>query len=66
MLMGVASVIRVCQADFRGLIQNVDGVWVHGFVGNIEFSNILHAELLAVYYGLLMAWGFGNIFNLFP
>jgi ribonuclease HI len=41
---------------FGGLIRNSFGAWVQGFVGNIGFSNILHAELLAVYYGLTMAW----------
>ncbi|MCI31244.1 ribonuclease H protein, partial [Trifolium medium] len=24
--------------------------------GNVGFSNILHAELLAVYHGLILAW----------
>jgi ribonuclease HI len=42
-------------SGFRGLIWNSVGAWVQGFVGNIGFSNILHAELLAVYYGLVMA-----------
>ncbi|CAJ2652542.1 unnamed protein product [Trifolium pratense] len=46
-------------SGFGGLIRNRDGVWVHGFVGNIGFSNILHAELLAIYYGLVLAWDFG-------
>jgi ribonuclease HI len=41
---------------FRGLIQNSECVWIQGFVGNIGFSNILHAELLGVYYGLAMVW----------
>jgi uncharacterized membrane-anchored protein YitT (DUF2179 family) len=61
MLMGVAS---PSVSGFGGLIRNADGVWVHGFAGNIGFSNILHAELLAVYYGLLMACGFGIIFKI--
>jgi hypothetical protein len=39
------------------LIRNSDGAWVHGFVSNIGFSNILHAVLLAVYHGLVLAWG---------
>jgi hypothetical protein len=30
--------------------------WIRGFAGNIGFSNILHAELLAVYHGLRLAW----------
>jgi ribonuclease HI len=28
--------------------------------GNIGFSNILHAELLVVYHGLVLAWGLEN------
>jgi len=46
-------------SGFRGLIRNFDGAWIQGFVGNIDFSNILHAELLGVYYGLAMAWEIG-------
>ncbi|PNX79511.1 ribonuclease H, partial [Trifolium pratense] len=41
---------------FKGLIRNFDGAWVHGFAGNIGFSNILRAELLTVYCGLVLAW----------
>jgi ribonuclease HI len=44
-------------SDFGGLIRNSVGAWVHSFVGNIGFSNILHAELLEVYHGLVLAWG---------
>ncbi|GAU24184.1 hypothetical protein TSUD_84190 [Trifolium subterraneum] len=43
-------------SGFGGLIQNFDRTWVHGFAGNIGFSNILHAELLAMYHGLVLAW----------
>ncbi|CAJ2657171.1 unnamed protein product [Trifolium pratense] len=43
-------------SGFGGLIRNSDGAWVHGFSGNIGFSNILHAELMALYHGLLLAW----------
>jgi len=46
-------------SGFEGLIQNYDGAWIQGFIGNIGFSNILHAELLGVYYGLAMAWEIG-------
>ncbi|KAK2458793.1 hypothetical protein QL285_005909 [Trifolium repens] len=42
-------------SGFGGLIRNSNGAWVHGFSGNIGFSNILHAELLALYHGLLLA-----------
>jgi ribonuclease HI len=48
-------------SGFGGLIRNSDGAWVHGFAGNIGFSNILHAELLALYHGLLHAWELGII-----
>ncbi|GAU30888.1 hypothetical protein TSUD_15740 [Trifolium subterraneum] len=41
---------------FGGLIRNADGAWVHGFFGNLGFTNILHAELLTIYKGLLLAW----------
>ncbi|GAU50646.1 hypothetical protein TSUD_333850 [Trifolium subterraneum] len=43
-------------SGFRGLIRNSDGAWVQDFIGNIGFSNILHAELLAVCHGLALAW----------
>ncbi|MCI41164.1 ribonuclease H protein, partial [Trifolium medium] len=43
-------------SNFGGLIWNSDGAWVQGFAGNIGFSNILHAELLAVYHDLALAW----------
>ncbi|GAU47648.1 hypothetical protein TSUD_27720 [Trifolium subterraneum] len=43
-------------SGFGGLIHNSKGAWAHGFVGNIGFSNILHAELMALYHGLLLAW----------
>jgi ribonuclease HI len=46
-------------SGFGGLIRNSDGTWIQGFAGNIGFSNILHAELLGVYYGLVMAWEVG-------
>jgi ribonuclease HI len=42
---------------FGCLIRNSDGMWVHGYTGNIGFSNILHAELMVVYHGLVLAWG---------
>jgi len=46
-------------SGFWGLLRNEDGAWIHGFAGNIVFSNILHAELLAIYHGLRMVWEFG-------
>jgi ribonuclease HI len=46
-------------SGFGGLIRNSDGAWVHGFAGNIGFSYILDAVLMAVYHGLVLAWGLG-------
>ncbi|KAK2425361.1 hypothetical protein QL285_035613 [Trifolium repens] len=43
-------------SGFGGLIRNADGAWVHGFYGNLGVTNILHAELMAIYKGLLLAW----------
>jgi ribonuclease HI len=46
-------------SGFKCLIQNSNGVWVHGFAGNKRLSNILHAKPMAVYHGLVLAWGLG-------
>jgi len=46
-------------SGFGCLLRNDDGAWYSGFSGNIGFSNILHAELLAIYLGLRMDWEFG-------
>ncbi|GAU12548.1 hypothetical protein TSUD_182620 [Trifolium subterraneum] len=43
-------------SSFRGLIRNADGAWVRGFFGNLGVTNILHAELMPIYKGLLLAW----------
>ncbi|PNY17625.1 ribonuclease H [Trifolium pratense] len=42
-------------SGFGGLIQNCNSAWIYGFAGYIGFSNILHAELMAVYHGLTLA-----------
>jgi hypothetical protein len=55
MNVGGSSISNLGVSGFGGLIRNSDGVWVHDFAGNIGFSNILHAELLAVYHGLILA-----------
>ncbi|PNX89622.1 ribonuclease H [Trifolium pratense] len=33
-----------------------DEAWIHCFVGNLGVTNILHAELMAIYKGLHLAW----------
>ncbi|XP_058784717.1 protein TAB2 homolog, chloroplastic-like [Vicia villosa] len=35
------------------------GAWVYGFAGNIDYSNILRAELIAIYHGLRKPKEFG-------
>ncbi|GAU21723.1 hypothetical protein TSUD_328480 [Trifolium subterraneum] len=42
-------------SGYGGLIRNADGAWIHGFFGNLGVTNILHAELMAIYKGLLLA-----------
>ncbi|KAK2448759.1 hypothetical protein QL285_008006 [Trifolium repens] len=41
---------------YGGIIRNADGVWIHGFFGNLGVSNILHAELMAIFKCLQLAW----------
>jgi hypothetical protein len=43
-------------SEYGGLIRNAYGAWVHGFFGNLGVTNILHAELMAINKGLLLAW----------
>ncbi|GAU35482.1 hypothetical protein TSUD_384370 [Trifolium subterraneum] len=52
----VSSIGNPGVSGFGGLIRNADGAWVHGFFGNLGVTNILHAELMAIYKGLLLAW----------
>ncbi|KAK2421190.1 hypothetical protein QL285_031846 [Trifolium repens] len=54
-----SSIGNLGVSGFEGLIRNSNSVWVHGFAGNIGFSNILHAKLMVVYHGLVLAWGLG-------
>jgi ribonuclease HI len=51
-----SSISNLGISGFRGLIRNANGVWVHGFFGNLGVTNILHAELMAIYKGLLLVW----------
>ncbi|PNY06668.1 ribonuclease H [Trifolium pratense] len=51
-----SSISNLGISGFGGLIRNADGAWIHGFFGNIGVTNILHAELMAIYRGLLLAW----------
>ncbi|KAK2425147.1 hypothetical protein QL285_035429 [Trifolium repens] len=43
-------------SGYGELLRTADGAWVHGFFGNLGFTNILLAELMAIYKGLLLAW----------
>jgi hypothetical protein len=58
----MASLTIVLNVDGSSLRKH-DGSWIFGFEGNIGISSILHAELLAIYHGLWVAWetGYTNI-----
>ncbi|GAU11445.1 hypothetical protein TSUD_344360 [Trifolium subterraneum] len=43
-------------SGYGGLIRNAYEAWVHGLFGNLGVTNILHAELMAINKGLLLAW----------
>ncbi|EOY33238.1 Uncharacterized protein TCM_041190 [Theobroma cacao] len=43
------------HASVKGLIRNIDGEWVHGFVVNIGITDSLAAKLLGIREGLLLA-----------
>ncbi|KAK9036971.1 hypothetical protein V6N11_021894 [Hibiscus sabdariffa] len=42
-----------------GLIQSKDGDWVVGFVKAISHSDVLHAELWALFEGMSLVWRYG-------
>lgn len=44
------------MAEFGGLIINSNGEFVRGFHDNIGYSNILHAEILALMHGMQICW----------
>jgi ribonuclease HI len=43
-------------SGYGGLLRTANGAWVHGFFGNLRVTHILHAELMTIYKGLLLAW----------
>lgn len=51
-------------AGFGGLIRNHDRIFLQGFHGSVGISNILHAELMALYHGVKLCWdvGFRKVF----
>ncbi|KAJ1391393.1 Ribonuclease H domain [Sesbania bispinosa] len=49
-------------AGFGGVLRDSSGAWIRGFYGNIGFSEILQAELLAILHGLHIAWREGYRF----
>ena len=44
------------RAGFGGLLRGEDGVWVIGFTRFLGLLDNLHAELMAIYEGLRVAW----------
>ncbi|CAJ2677328.1 unnamed protein product [Trifolium pratense] len=50
-----------CRAGFGGVLRNSNGAWISGFSGFIAGStDILYAELLAIYHGLSLAKDLGH------
>jgi hypothetical protein len=43
-------------SGYGGLLRTADGAWVHGFFGNLGVTHVLHAELMTIYKGFLLAW----------
>ncbi|KAJ1390058.1 Ribonuclease H domain [Sesbania bispinosa] len=50
------------RASYGGLLRDDRGCWIAGFWGNLGHSEILHAELQAIYYGLKLCWEKGYKF----
>ncbi|KAJ1427543.1 Ribonuclease H domain [Sesbania bispinosa] len=50
------------RASYGGLLRDDRGCWIAGFWGNLGYSEILHAELQAIYYGLKLCWEKGYRF----
>ncbi len=44
------------MTEFCGLIRDFDGQFICCFHGNIGYSNILHAEILALMHGIQICW----------
>lgn len=47
------------RAGFGGLLRDDDGTWIAGFLGYIGISTNVHAELLAILFGLNFTWDRG-------
>jgi len=43
------------RLGFGGVLRDLDGAWLCGFLGFIGISNNLHAELLAIMHGLKLS-----------
>ncbi|KAK8580708.1 hypothetical protein V6N12_070963 [Hibiscus sabdariffa] len=49
----------IIKGQIGGLIHNVEGKWIVGFVKSIGSSNSLQAELWVIFEGMKLAWEFG-------
>lgn len=46
-------------AGFGGLIRDHTGEFRRGFLGSVGHSDIMHAELMAIYHGISLCWELG-------
>lgn len=46
-------------AGFGGIVRDSNGKFVRGFYGSVGWSDILHAEVMAIFHGLRMCWEVG-------
>uniref|UniRef100_A0A151UDV3 Ribonuclease H protein At1g65750 family n=1 Tax=Cajanus cajan TaxID=3821 RepID=A0A151UDV3_CAJCA len=47
------------KVGFGGVLRSSDGVWIHGFCGNVDGSEIIGVELLGILQGLRIAQRLG-------
>ncbi|KAK7259161.1 hypothetical protein RIF29_24760 [Crotalaria pallida] len=47
------------RAGYGGLLRDINGSWLCGFAGQYGVSNNIHMEILAIFYGLEVAWNRG-------
>ncbi|KAJ1382015.1 Ribonuclease H domain [Sesbania bispinosa] len=60
--LNVDGSVQLGKASYGELLRDDKGSWITDFWDNLGQSEILHAELQAIYYGLNMCWEKGYMF----